>query len=209
MSKIVVVGGGGHAKVLIGILKKTNWDIVGYTDKQDRGVILGASYLGGDEILPGLLGTGGQCSAVIGLGKTDVSTARSQLLDRIRGLGFDVPVIVSPNAVVNEEVDLGLGTVVFDGSIVNSGTTIGACCILNTNTTMEHDCRLGDNVHVAPGATVSGGVTIGANCMIGAGATVIQDVTICADCLIGAGSTVVKDIMNVGSYAGNPALKIR
>jgi sugar O-acyltransferase (sialic acid O-acetyltransferase NeuD family) len=209
VSRIVVVGGGGHAKVLIGILKKTDWDIAGYTDRQDKGAILGTAYLGGDEILPELLEAGGRWSAIIGLGKTDVSTARSRLLDRVVSLGFHVPVVVSPNAVINDEVDIGLGTVVFDGSIVNSGTIIGVGCILNTSTTVEHDCRLGDNVHVAPGATISGGVRIGANCMIGTGANVIQDVTICGDCLIGAGSTVVRDILTSGSYAGNPARKIR
>ena len=93
--------------------------------------------------------------------------------------------------------------------MVNSGTVAGGLCILNTNSTVEHDCRLGDNVHVAPGATVSGGVTIADDCMIGAGSTIIQGVTVCPSCLIGAGSIVIKDLDIAGVYVGNPARRVR
>lgn len=209
MSEIVVIGGGGHAKVLISLLKKLNWEIVGYTDEQDRGLILGAPYLGDDAVLTGLLSTHQHCSAVVGLGKIDASPARAGLQREISALGFDSPVLVSPRAVVNEHVELGAGTVVFDGAVVNSGTVAGSLCILNTNCTVEHDCRLGDNVHVAPGATVSGTAVIGNDCMIGAGSTVIQEVTVCPGSLIGAGSVVVADIDSPGVYVGNPARRIR
>lgn len=205
MDRIVVIGGGGHAKVLIGVLKKIGWEVVGYTDPHDRGAILGAAHLGGDHILPELIRTEGRCRAAIGLGKTDLSLARERLAAEAHGLGFGLPVIVSPHAVVNDEVTLGPGTVVFDGAVVNSGTHTGSLCILNTNCTVEHDCHLGDNVHIAPGATTSGGVTIGYNCMIGAGAIVVQDAAICAGCLVGAGSTVVRDISIPGTYVGSPA----
>lgn len=209
MAEIVVIGGGGHARVLISLLKKLNWEIVGYTDGQDRGLILGAPYLGDDAVLTGLLSTHQHCSAVVGLGKIDASAARAQLHREIRALGFDCPVVVSPRAVVNEEVELGAGTAVFDGAVVNSGTVAGSLCILNTNSTVEHDCRLGDNVHVAPGATVCGSVVIGNDCMIGSGSTIAQDATVCPSSLIGAGAIVVGDIDSPGVYVGNPARRIR
>lgn len=208
MSKIVVIGGGGHAKVLVGVLKKLGYRTVGYTDLKNGGTILGAPYLGNDDVLQKLAHEKLQSHAVIGVGKVDMSELRVRLASEVRVLGFELPVIVSPHAVVNEEVELSPGTVVFDGVVVNSGTTAGELCILNTNSTVEHDCRLGDNVHVGPGATISGGVTIGPNCMIGAGSTVSHGVTICADCMIGAGSTVVRDITTRGTYAGNPARKL-
>ncbi len=208
MSKIVVVGGGGHAKVLVGVLKRTSWDILGYSDQADRGVILGIPYLGSDDKLPGILRAQGHCSAVIGVGKIDASPARMRLQTQISALGFDFPAIVAPTAVVGEEVELGFGTVVFDGAVINSGAVTGSACIVNTNSTVEHDCRLGDNVHIASGATLSGGVIVHDNCLLGAGSTVIQNVVICADCLIGAGSTVVKDIEVAGVYAGNPARRL-
>lgn len=208
MDRIVIIGGGGHAKVLISLLKKTAFAIVGYSDKQNRGTILGIPYLGNDRILPDLIKEHKRCQASIGVGKIDASVLRFDLQQKFAALGIEFPVIISPDAIVNEEVLLGEGTVVFDGVVVNSGSEIGRACILNTNSTVEHDCRLGDNVHIAPGATLSGGVTIGHNTMIGAGATVIQSVTICEGCLLGAGSTVVKNITTPGTYVGIPAQRI-
>lgn len=209
MDRIVVIGGGGHAKVLLSVLRKSGYDVLGYTDPADRGSILGVPHLGDDTVLPGVIGSCGQAQAVVGVGKTDISQLRMQLQEDIHAFGLAFPVIVSPTSVVNEEATLGAGTVVFDGAVVNSGTKTGRCCILNTNCTVEHDCRLEDNVHISPGAVLSGGVTIGANCMIGAGAIVIQGATICADCTVGAGSVVVRDITLPGTYAGNPARRIR
>ena len=167
------------------------------------------SYLGRDGVLRAVLETHACCAAVIGVGKVDASDLRVTLQRESGALGFVSPPIVSPRAVVNEEVELGGGTVVFDGAVVNSGAIVGELCILNTNCTVEHDCRLGDNVHVAPGATLSGDVSVGDGCMIGAGATVIQGVAICSGCMIGAGAVVVADIVDPGVYAGNPARRIR
>lgn len=208
MAEIVVIGGGGHAKVLISMLKKSGWAILGYTDDRDRGVILGVPHLGSDRVLPRIRRTHPSCSALIGLGKVDASSARALVQADITALGFDCPVIVSPAAIVNEEVKLGAGTAVFDGAVVNSGTVTGSLCILNTNSTVEHDCRLGANVHIAPGATVSGSASIGDDCMIGAGSTVIHEVTVCCGCVIGAGSTVVADIDSSGVYVGSPARRV-
>lgn len=208
MDKIVVIGGGGHAKVLIGVLKKSMWEILGYTDAHDRGDILGIPHIGDDGVLPEFLRKHEHCRAAVGLGKVDISSARNRLQQENQALGFVFPTIVSPAAVVNEEVELGPGTVVFDGAVVNSGAVIGKGCILNTSSTVEHDCRLGDNVHVAPGAVLSGGVTIGTDSMIGAGAVIIQGVTVCEGCLIGAGAIVLKDIVVPGTYVGNSAKRL-
>lgn len=209
MDKVIVIGGGGHAKVLISVIKKTDYEIAGYTDPQDKGAILGVQYLGDDGILRELINSNARCKAVIGVGKINASGLRIALQTEFEKLGFDFPSIVSPHAVINDEVLLGPGSVVFDGVVINSGTKTGRACILNTNCTVEHDCRLDDNVHIAPGATLSGGVILGKNCLIGTGANVIQNVSICDNCLIGAGSTVLKDIATPGTYVGNPAKRIK
>jgi sugar O-acyltransferase (sialic acid O-acetyltransferase NeuD family) len=209
MDEIVVIGGGGHAKVLIAVLKKARRHVLGYTDPRDVGLILGVAYLGADDVLPALLTAHPECQAVIGVGKIDGSPARMALQAQVGRLGFDFPVVVSPTAVVNEEVELGPGTAVFDGAIINSGSSIGSACILNTGSIIEHDCRLGDNVHVAPGAVLSGGVTIGDHCMVGVGATVSHGLRVAAGCLIGAGAVVIGNLEVAGTYAGNPAKRIR
>lgn len=209
MDGIVVIGGGGHAKVLISVLRKLQWDVLGYTDARDNGVILGANHLGDDGALPDLRCSHGRCGAVVGVGKVDASPLRTSLQERVESLGFVVPVVVSPDATVNAEVTLGTGTAVFDGAIVNSGTRTGRACIINSNSTVEHDSWLGDNVHIASGATVCGGVTVGENCFVGAGATVVQGVRICDDCLVGAGAVVTRDLQEPGTYVGSPAERTR
>ena len=209
MDEIVVIGGGGHATVLICVLRKLRWDVLGYTDARDNGALLGANHLGDDSALLELRRSHGGCGAVVGVGKVDASPLRTSLQERAEALGFAVPVVVSPDAVVNAEVTLGTGTAVFDGAIINSGTQSGRACIINSNSTVEHDCRLGDNVHVASGATICGGVTIGHNCLIGAGATVVQGVSICDDCLVGAGAVVTRDLQKPDTYVGSPAERTR
>ncbi len=205
---VLVVGGGGHGKVLISVLTKLRYTVAGYTDPEDHGSILRVPYLGTDEVLECQTYKRLSAQVAIGVGKVNASDFRSRLATRLQGLGYELPAIVSPNAIVNEEVELDQGTVVFDGAVVNSGTVIDRLCIINTNSTVEHDCRLAENVHVATGATISGGVTIGSHCLIGAGSALVQGVTICSGCVIGAGSTIVKDLLAPGTYVGNPAKRI-
>lgn len=209
MADVVVVGAGGHGKVVISLLKKLPHRLLGYVDPMARGIVLGIQRLGDDGVLPSLLEHYPGCHAVIGVGRVEAASRLGyRLLARLEAMGFALPPVVSPEAVVNEEVVLGAGTVVCDGAIVNSGTTIGRGCILNTHCTVEHDCCLGENVHIAPAAVLSGGVSIGDHCMVGVGATVIQGVRVAADCMIGAGAVVVRDIEGHGVYAGNPARKL-
>ncbi|MDY0108484.1 MAG: NeuD/PglB/VioB family sugar acetyltransferase [Candidatus Krumholzibacteria bacterium] len=209
MNRIVVIGGGGHAKVLVSILQKTGYDIAGYTDRVDRGELLGVSYLGGDDRLAEIIAREPRCRAALGIGKLDTGAGRLELLTRLSGLGFSLPPIVSCHGVVNRDVALGDGTVVFDGAVVNSGARIGAAGILNTHCTVEHDCELGDDVHVAPGVVLCGGVRVGDHCLIGTGACVIQGVRIGPRVLVGAGAVVVADLARPGVYVGNPARRLR
>ncbi len=208
LADMVVIGGGGHAKVLIGVLKKAGWSVAGYTDCGDAGLILGVPWVGTDEVLPSLLAERPGCAALVGIGKVDAGSLRADVQGDLARLGFALPAVASPDATVNEEVTLGAGTVVFDGAIVNSGAVVGDGCILNSGCILEHDCVLGADVHVAPGATVSGGSRLGDHSMIGAGATVIHGVDICAGCLVGAGSVVTQDLTEPGVYVGVPARRV-
>lgn len=206
MKKIVVVGGGGHAKVVISILKKSGiFEVAGYTDSHDNGPILGASYLGDDQILEQIYKNQKVEDAVIGLGQVGNPQPRKRLSDLLKKIGFHLPPIISPYAIVNEDVHISEGTVLMDGVVVNTGTRIGAFCIINTRTSIDHDCTLGDFVHIAPGAVLSGGVTVGDNTLIGSGAAVIHAMIISNDCILGAGAVVVRDINQPGIYVGNPA----
>lgn len=210
--KIIVIGGGGHAKVLISILKKNeNFEIIGYLDMQDKGSILGTMYLGNDDMLSEPADTIRNSSLVMGIGMLNSFDAkkRVKIFYNFQELGYSFPTIYSTDSIVNEEVNVEMGTVFFDLSVVNSGTKIGKCAIINTNASIDHDCDIGDFVHIAPGATLSGGVRIGNNTMVGAGSTIIENINITDNVLIGAGSTVVKNITEPGLYYGSPARKIK
>ncbi len=208
MTDIVVIGGGGHAKVVISIIKKiNNFKIIGYTGPEDRGRILGIDYLGNDDVLRQVKRDHPSSSAVISIGmlKNLDAQKRKQLFELAVTLGFKLPPVTSPDAIINENVKIGDGTVVMDGVIINSGTVIGEGVILNTSCSIDHDCKVGSFTHVAPGATLSGGVTVGKNVLVGAGATVTQYKTIADNVLIGAGSVVTQDFTEAGIYVGNPA----
>jgi UDP-perosamine 4-acetyltransferase len=204
--EIVVIGGGGHAKVVISILKKmADCHILGYTDLKDKGPILEIPYLGEDSNLVDLRGKG----VVLGVGQVGLGHQREGLWNRIKLDIASFPIILSPCAVMNEGVQVGEGAVIMDGTVVNSGARIGRGAIINTGSIIEHDTNIGDWVHVASGATLSGGVNVGGYCMVGAGAVVIEGLSICSDCIVGAGAVVVRDIADPGVYAGCPARRIR
>lgn len=205
MEKIVVIGGGGHAKVIISLLKKIgSYSIQGYTDNKNLGNILGIKYLGNDEILPSVFNEGCQ-KAVIGIGQIKTSDIRKKIIKKLKDVGFIFPTIISPNAIINEEVIIGEGTVIMDGVIINSGTRIGSFSIINTKSSIDHDCFIGDFTHIAPGVTLSGGVEVGRNILIGTGASIVQSRKVVDESIIAAGSVVTSNILTPGTYIGVPA----
>ncbi len=204
MKEIIIIGGGGHAKVLISVLKKDKaFKVLGYTDVKSAGDILGVPYLGTDAELEELF-AGGIKYAAMGIGKITVEDKRQIIKEKVDKIGFKFPPIISKDAIVNEEVRIDDGVQIFDGVVINSGTQIRECAIINTNATIEHDCVIGEYTHIAPGATLSGGVIVGTNCMIGSNASIIQNVTISHDIMVGAGGVVIKSISAKGKFAGCP-----
>lgn len=188
------------------ILKKLGtFEILGYTDNKDRGPLLGMPYLGNDEMLPGFKKQYSHLCAVLGIGYLGEGDMRQRLVENLRALGVTIPTIISPQAVINEEVKIGEGTVVMDGVVVNSGTRIGKYVIINTRASIDHDCEIGDFTHIAPGVTLSGGVKVGIHSFVGVGATVVQYKTVGDQCIIGAGAVVTTDCLESGVYVGIPA----
>jgi len=203
--KIVVVGGGGHAKVIITILKKiTTFEIAGYTDNVNKNKLLDVEYLGTDEILDKLF-ISGVSNAVIGIGQLKSSAIRINIIRKLKEIGFKFPPIVSTTAIINADVKIGDGTVIMDGVVINTGARIGKFSIINTKASIDHDCIIGDNTHIAPGVTLSGDVIIGNEVLIGTGASVIQGRKIVDHVIVAAGSSVMGYLLEKGTYIGIPA----
>lgn len=203
---VIVVGAGGHAKVVVDALLRMGTKVIGLTDADAarRGArVLGVPILGDDdEILrrsaDGLLLANGLGS----VGRTDV---RRAVFERFTALGYCFASVVHPSAVVAQEVVLGAGIQIMAGAIVQTGCRIGDNAILNTRAAVDHDCVLGDHVHVSPGATLCGQVRVGEGSHIGAGATVIQGIEIGPGCIVAAGATVIGDVPGGAIVRGVPA----
>jgi sugar O-acyltransferase (sialic acid O-acetyltransferase NeuD family) len=204
---LVVIGAGGHASVVIDAIEKGGrYRVAGLIDDgidEPGGEVFDYPLLGGEEALsqPGL-----PRRAVVAIGAPQ---ARQRWLLRLEALGFDLPTIVHPFAQVGRGVQLGAGTVLLAGAIVNPSTRVGRGVIINTAASVDHDCEIGDFVHIAPGARIAGGVCIGSRAHVGIGACVIQCVTIGADAVIGAGAAVVSSVSADVTAVGVPARPIR
>jgi len=204
--KIVLIGGGGHCKVVVSILKKLdNFKIAGIVDNYKVGSSRNKiKVIGTDDDLKDICKIGIH-NALITVGSIKDNTKRYRLYNMAKEIGYKFPVIISPEAIVDESVKIDEGTVVMPGSIINIDSSIGKNCIINTGAIIEHDCKIGNHSHIAPGVHISGAVNIGELSFIGIGATIIQGITIGKNVTIGAGSVVIKDVPDNVISLGNPA----
>lgn len=203
--RIIVLGAGGHAKVLIDSLLASSAVIAGIVDPDPAlagTTILGVPVLGGDDVFGEFPPS--EVRLVNGLGSVGLPVKRQQLFERFKELGHSFASVVHPSAVVAPDVEIGEGAQIMAGVVIQPGCRIGANVIINTRASVDHDCVIGDHVHIAPGVTLSGGVVIGKDAHIGTGATLIQGVTIGYGSIIGAGSVVIKDVPTGVTVVGVP-----
>ena len=208
MDNIIVIGGGGHAKVIISIIKKYKlYSIIGYTDEYDKGKILDIQYIGNDDEILNDKYKKICKNLVMGIGTVNLKICdqRLKIMQLFKKEGFLFPNIISKSSLIADDVVLEEGVVIMDGAIINTGTKISSLVIINTGAIIDHDCIVKDSSHVAPGVTISGNVCIGENSIIGVGATIKQSINICPNTFVGAGAVVVKNINTKGTYIGIPA----
>jgi UDP-perosamine 4-acetyltransferase len=192
---LVVLGGGGHARVLIDALQANNQQILGVVDPKlaTAGTgLLGVPVLGGDDELE--LHPPEQIMLVNGIGGIGSTENRHRIYERFRARGYEFATVVHRSAVVSCHAQLADGVQIMAGCVVQCGTMIGANTIVNTRASIDHDCNIGRSVHIAPGATLSGSVTVGDGAHIGTGAVVIQQLTIGRNCLVAAGAVVFRGL---------------
>lgn len=184
MNDMVLVGFGGHAKSVADTIERTGqFNIVGYTDVKEDIECGRYKYLGTDDALKNIYESGVRCAAV-GVGYMGKGDTRDKLYKMLKDIGFELPVVVDPSAIVSETAVLGEGTFIGKGAIVNAEAKVGKMCIVNSKALVEHETVVGDYSHVAVGADLCGQVNLGDHVFVGAGAVVVQ----CADA--GAGSFI-------------------
>lgn len=207
MKKLIMLGGGGHARVLIDIIKSHKiHEIAGILDPnlQPCFYISDIPVLGNDDLLLDIYNSGIH-NACIGLGSIGNNDGRKRLYEKAKLSRFDIPPIIHLQAVVSVATEYSEGVQIMAGAIVQPGSLIGANTIINTGAIIEHDCRLGKHIHICPGSVVSGGCSIGDGSFIGAGATIIHGIKIGENCLIAAGAVVVGDVPDFFKAMGVPA----
>lgn len=207
MPKYVIIGGGGHARMIINTLMARK-EIIGYIDIKDNREMDSVQYLGDDTVALSLLGSDSEIVPVFGIGLIKNAKVRESIINKYSYYhGRFIPVI-SSSAEIADSVKIGVGTVVGVHATINNGTEVGPFCIINTGAIVEHDVRLEDNVHLAPGSTICGEVQIARNVFVGAGSVISNRVKISNDVIIGAGSVVTSNIDAPGVYVGIPARKV-
>jgi len=204
----VILGGGGHAHVVIDCLKVSGvahpYAVLDVNRFLWGKEVYGVPIRGGDDFLP-TLKQEGVTHFVPAIGGVGDNAPRRRSFEWGIGQGLIPLTLRHPSAVISSQTNIGRGTVIFAGAIINPGVVIGENCIINTGSIIDHDCTIGDHVHIAPGVTLSGVVRVGSGVHIGTGASIRQGVTIGDESIVGVGSVVVKDVSAKTIVKGVPA----
>ncbi len=191
---VLLLGCGGHAKVVAAMLSLNNATVLGVVDKHysaEHIVFKGWDILGDDSIVENYPIQ--EIELANGIGFLPGAMSRIDVFNRFVDKGYPFVTIVHPQAIVAADVVLQQGVQVMAGAVIQPDAVIGENVIVNTGATVDHDCDIGASCHIAPGATLCGGVRLAENVFIGSGACVTQGVAIGANSVIGAGVVVTKE----------------
>lgn len=203
--KLMIIGASGHGKVVVDIaIRMNNWkQIVFLDDDASIKECMGLSVVG--KTADAFKFTN-EADIFVAVGNNEI---RKNVQNDLESAGVKPPLLIHPSATIGSEVDIGIGSVIMAGVVINSASKIGKGCIINTAATVDHDNKIADYVHISPGVHLAGMVEIGNKTWIGIGSVVSNNLTITGNCKIGAGAVVVKDITEPGTYVGVPARSIR
>ncbi|CAI6084363.1 acetyltransferase [Cohnella sp. JJ-181] len=204
---VVVLGGGGHAKVVAETLRLQGAKIVGMTAPTSTDIAASLQiypWLGNDAAIQQNYSTA-DIILINGIGQVPQSRLRCRLYVDFKQKGYTFRSVIHPSAILASDILLGEGAQLMAGCIVQPSAEIGDNTLLNTRCSVDHDCRIGSHVHIAPGAVLAGGVIVEEEAFIGAGAIVIEGRRIGKGAVIGAGAVVVRDVPAGARYAGVPA----
>jgi len=196
--RVLVLGGGGHAKPVIETLRALGAEILGVLDDAPRGAVLGVPVLGG---MADLCRLGGD-AAVIAIGDNAI---RARLGARCREAGLALPALIHPSALVSGSATIGEGAQVMARAVIGAEARIGTLALVNTGAIVEHDAVIGDAAHIAPGAVLCGFVRVGARALIGAGAVLRPGVAVGEDAVVAPGAAVSEAVGDAARVGGVPA----
>lgn len=201
---IYIIGAGGHGRVVFeSISQQSVFNVKAFLEIDEMQVntvihnvrVMHENQIKHDESI----------MLANGIGSIGLPTIRKKQFDTWKKKGFDFISVIHPTAYYSRDVELKEGVQLLARSTVMTGSVIGCNTIINTAASIDHDCMIGDHVHIAPGVVISGGVRVGNHCHIGTGAKIIQGITIGNNVLIAAGAVVINDVPDNVVVAGVPA----
>lgn len=199
---LVLIGGGGHAQVVLSAALACCVHVAGYVDDNDQAPVStkrGLSRLGPlREFMPG-----GGMACVLAVG--DLASRRVLLSRFGESLTKHAVTLVHPTATVDPSATLGKGVYVGPHAVIHACARVRDHAIINTASVIEHDCDIGENAHIAPGTVLAGTVTVGEDTLLGVGSRVIPGITIGARATVAAGAVVVRDVPAGVMVKGVPA----
>ena len=204
--KVVIIGAGGHSKVIADIVEKSNDILLGFLDdnlEKGKNIISNYSVLGKIEDCLKIKEQDNEIEFVIGIGCNRI---RKEIASKYK---LNYYTAIHPSAQIGLDVKIEDGTVVMANACINPGANVGKHSIINTGAIIEHDNIIENYVHISPNSALAGTVKVGERTHVGIGAIVKNNITICSNCIIGAGAVVVKNIEEQGTYIGVPAKKTR
>jgi UDP-perosamine 4-acetyltransferase len=208
VTRVLLLGAGGHAKVLVELLGLLGgYEIDGLLDPREElwgAEVAGIRVLGGDELIAARR-QAGVSAGIVALGGVRDNAPRRRLFALLAEQGLAAASAVHPAAIVSPSATLGAGPSVMALAVVGAGARLGDNVLVNTAAIIEHDCTIGSHAHVASGACLAGGVTVGEGAHVGLGARVNEGVTVGAGAVVGSGAVVVGDVEPGSVVVGVPA----
>ena len=204
MNRLIIIGAGGHGKVVASCAEDTKrFDEICFLDDSGKTEVLGFKVVGKTSDIEKFVS---DSQFIVAIGNNE---ARKNFCQTIENLGGKLATIVHPSVVIGKQAVIENGTFVSANAVINPSAQIGKGAIINTSAVVEHDCVIGDYTHICPAVAIAGTVNVGNFCTLGIGTKVSNNVNICDRTILGAGSVVVKDIIEAGTYVGVPAKKIK
>ena len=201
MNEVVIVGAGGHARVLADVFASQGTKVVGFLDPSvPVGTDVGGHPVLGDDTW---LTNHPDSPVCVGVGATKDVTLRERIFGSL--VGQRVVGCIHASAVIGTATRIHGSAQVLAGCIINHSAVINANAVVYTGSIVEHDCVVGEHSYLSPRVTLCGGVKIGARVFVGAGATVLPNVTIGDGATIAAGAVVTADVDANRTVMGVPA----
>lgn len=203
---LIIVGAGGHAKVIIDIARLQGFETLFATDVDTSlhgSSIMGVRIVGDDNHLSAYAPS--DIYLANGVGAIASTRQRQAAYDKFTAQGYEFLSLIHPSAVIADTAILNEGVQCMAGTIIQPEVQLGKNSVINTRASIDHDSEIGAHSFIGPGVITGGSVKIQDGVFIGTGAIILPSITICDRAIVGAGATVIRNLRTGEKVAGNPA----